>query len=182
MLRKSLIGIGILLAAFVLVVATRPARFHVERSATIAAPPQAVFGRVNDFHAWGTWSPWEKIDPGMQRTFSGPPAGVGSTYAWSGNDEIGAGRMTIEQSEPSRRIAIELEFTRPMAATNHATFTFVPVPEGTKVTWAMDGDNNFVGKAISLFIDMDEMIGSHFERGLVTLKGLAETRATADAH
>jgi hypothetical protein len=181
MLRKLLIALGTVVALLVLVVATRPAAFHIERSATVGAPPQAVFGHVNDFRAWSAWSPWEKIDPGMQRTFGGPPAGVGSTYAWRGNHEVGSGRMTIEQSDPPRAIGIKLEFAEPMEATNAATFTFVPVPEGTRVTWAMNGRNDFVGKAVTLFLDMDEMVGSQFERGLVTLKNVAETETRDEA-
>jgi hypothetical protein len=186
MLRKILIGLAAVVALLVVVVATRPAHFRIERSATVAAPPAAVFGHVNDLRAWGAWSPWEKIDPGMQRTFGGPAAGVGSTYAWSGNSEIGKGRMTIQRSEPGREIGIELEFIEPFAATNVATFTFAPVPDGTRVTWAMDGDNGFVAKAIALFLDMDEMVGTQFERGLAALKTVAETHAerdtVADAH
>lgn len=181
MIRKLLVGIGIVVVVLVAVVATRPARFRVERSATVAAPPAAVFAHVNDFHAWGAWSPWEKIDPGMQRTFGGAPAGAGSTYAWSGNHEIGKGRMTIERSDPPRLVAIRLEFFEPMAATNAATFTFVPVPAGTQVTWAMEGENSFVGKAVSLVMDVDAMVGDHFERGLATLKGIVETEAQAKA-
>ena len=137
------------------------ATFHVERSLSMNAPPEAAFAQVNDFHAWHAWSPWEKMDPAMKRTFDGAPAGVGAKYAWVGNKDVGEGRMTIEESSPSK-IAIKLEFLKPFEATNTATFTFTKTPEGSKTTWAMDGNNNFFSKAMSLFMNMDKMIGPDF--------------------
>ena len=175
MVRKILIGIAALVVVLVLVVATRPSTFHIERSITIAAPPERPFAHVNDFHRWGAWSPWEKVDPQMKRTFSGAPEGAGAVYAWAGNNEIGEGRMTIEQSDMPSQVFIKLEFLKPFAATNTATFTFAPVPTGTKVTWAMDGRNNFVAKALHLVMDMDKMIGGNFEQGLAALKTVAES-------
>lgn len=167
------------LVVLVLFVATRPPAFHVERSITIAAPPESAFARVNDLHAWGAWSPYEQKDPQMKRTWDGSPSGTGAVYAWAGNGEVGEGRMTIVQSDAPSRIAIKLEFFRPFAATNTATFTFVPTPEGTRVTWAMDGRKNFVAKALHLVMNMDTMVGGDFEKGLVALKTLAED-ATAE--
>jgi hypothetical protein len=159
------------------VVATRPAKFHIERSTVMAAPPEAPFALVDDFHAWGQWSPYEKLDPQMKRTFEGPTSGVGSTYAWQGNDKAGEGRMTIVTSEKGSRVGIKLEFTRPFASTNAATFTFAKVPEGTKMTWAMDGENGFVAKAASMAMNMDELVGGDFEKGLASMKTLAEANA-----
>src|SRR5687767_15081963 len=117
MLKKILIGLGAALALLLIVIALQPATFHVERSITIAAPPEAAFAQVNDFHAWGAWSPWEKLDPGMKRSYEGAPAGVGAKYAWIGNDEVGEGRMTIEKSMPGSLVAIKLEFLKPFEAT-----------------------------------------------------------------
>ena len=178
MLKKILIGVAGAIAVFLLVVATRPATFHVERSITIGAPPANAFAQVNDFHSWSAWSPWEKMDPQMKRTFSGPAAGTGATYAWVGNDDVGDGRMTIEQSDSPSLVSIKLEFIKPFAATNTATFSFAPSPEGTKVTWAMDGNNNFMAKGFQLFMNMDKMVGADFERGLAGLKKAAESVAT----
>jgi uncharacterized protein YndB with AHSA1/START domain len=173
--RKILLALGVALVLFVAIVATRPGTFHLERSIVIAAPPEAVFAQVNDFHAWAGWSPWEKLDPEQKRTFEGPGAGVGAKYAWKGNDKVGEGRMTIEKSERPSLVAIRLEVLKPFEATNTATFTCVPVPEGTKVTWAMDGTNNFVAKAASLFMDMDKLVGGDFEKGLAAMKIAAES-------
>lgn len=178
MLMKILLGVGAALLVLVIVIALQPATFHVERSVLIAAPPAAVSAQVNNFHAWSGWSPWEKRDPSMKRTYDGPPAGVGAKYAWVGNQEVGEGRMTIEQSEPSR-VTVKLEFLKPFAATNTATFSFTPTEAGTQTTWAMDGKNDFVGKAFHLFMDVDKMIGKDFERGLSALKANAEASTQA---
>src|SRR5262249_7146798 len=131
--------------------------------------------QVNDFHAWPAWSPWEKLDPQMKKTFEGPASGVGAKYAWTGNDKVGEGRMTIEKSEKPSTVGIKLEFLKPFEATNATTFTFAPTAKGSKVTWAMDGENNFMAKAASLFMDMDKMIGGDFERGLTAMKTAAES-------
>lgn len=178
MRRKILIGIAVLIVGFIVLVATRPATFHVERSATIAAPAEIVFAQVNDFHKWGAWSPWEKLDPQLQKTFEGT-SGTGASYAWKGNDKAGEGKMTIEQSDKNARIVIKLQFLKPFPATNTATFTFTPDGQGTKVTWAMDGNNNFMSKAFQLFMNMDKMVGGDFEKGLAEIKSISETAAKA---
>lgn len=175
MLRKILIGLGAVIVVLVLVIATRPSTFHVERSIVVAAPPESVFVHVNDFHAWSAWNPYEKMETKLEKTFEGPTAGPGAKYAWSG-ENTGKGKMTILRSDPSR-IDIELLFIEPMSATNAATFTFEPIAEGTKVTWAMDGESNFIGKACSLVMNFDEMLGGDFERGLADLKATAEKTA-----
>ena len=178
MLKKILIGLGVVFALLLIAISLQPATFHVERSISISAPPEAAFAQVNDFHAWHAWSPWEKMDPAMKRTFDGAPAGVGAKYAWVGNNDVGEGRMTIEESSPTK-IAIKLEFLKPFEATNTATFTFTKTGEGTKTTWAMDGNNNFFSKAMSLVMNMDKMIGPDFERGLAGIKTAAEAAARA---
>jgi hypothetical protein len=175
MWKKILIGVAAAIVLLVIVIATRPAEFRIERSTTIGAPPERAFALVNDFRAWSAWSPWEKLDPGMKRTHSGAPSGVGAVYGWSGNDDVGEGRMTIEKSDPSSTIGIKLEFIKPFAATNQTTFTFAPNGSSTKVTWAMDGKNGFAAKAASLFMDMDKLVGADFERGLASLKTIAES-------
>ena len=101
MIWKILIALVVIVVGLVTVIALQPARYRVSRSTTIAAPAPVVFGQVNDFHRWTAWSPWEKIDPAMKRTYEGPPAGVGASYAWAGKGEVGEGRMTIVESRPS---------------------------------------------------------------------------------
>ena len=175
---KIVISLVVLAAAFVIVVATRPAEFHIERSILVGTPPAVAYSQVNDLHAWAAWSPWEKLDPKMEKTFAGPATGPGATYAWkSENGKVGQGRMTIEKSEPPARVIVKLEFIKPFAATNTVTFNFSDTAAGTQVTWAMDGRNTFMGKAFSLLMNMDKMVGGDFERGLAGLKGVAEAAA-----
>src|SRR5262249_13602203 len=146
-----------------------------ERSAVIAAPPERIFAPVNDFHTWPEWSPWEKVDPKMKRTFAGAPAGAGATYAWAGDANVGEGRMGILNTDAPSGISIQLEFQKPFAATNPANFTFVPTLSGTKVTWAMDGPKNFFTKALYMVVNVDKMVGDKFEEGLANLKTIAES-------
>jgi len=174
MLKKILIiGVAAVTGLAVFINA-QPAPFTVTRSATIAAPPATVFALVNDFHKWDAWSPWAKIDPAMKQTYEGAPAGVGAVSSWSGNSDVGAGRMTIADSKPNESIGLNLEFIKPFAATNTTTFTFKPDANGTAVNWTMTGNKNFMQKAFCLVMDMDKMVGADFEKGLAQMKSVAE--------
>jgi polyketide cyclase/dehydrase/lipid transport protein len=177
MLKKILIGLAVAVLALVGFISTRPNTFAVQRSATIQAPPELAFALVNDFHRWGEWSPWDKLDPAMKRTFEGASAGVDAVYTWTGNDQVGEGRMKIEQSKANEQIRIELQFIRPFPSTNSTTFTFKPEGGGTSVTWLMEGRHNFMSKAFSAFMDMDAMVGKDFEKGLANMKTAAEAEA-----
>jgi hypothetical protein len=176
MLRKILLVLLVLVAGFCTYVLTRPDTFHIERSATIAAPAPVVFARINDFHAWEDWSPWEGLDPQMKRTFSGPDSGPGATYAWVGNDKVGTGKMTITDTTPPSRVGIDLDFIKPFPANDKVVFTLVPEANGTKVTWAMDGKNSFASKFFGVFMNIDKMVGNDFEKGFASLN----TAAAAD--
>src|SRR5207253_1313324 len=162
------------LVLFALFVATRPATSRVSRAIAISAPPAVVYAQVADFHRWDAWSPWAKLDPTMKTTFAGPVAAPGSSYAWLGNDKVGEGKMTIVEARPGEMLRIKLEFLKPFASTNSSTFTFAPKGGGTDVTWTMEGHNGFAGKAFSVFMNMDKMIGNDFEKGLAQLKAVAE--------
>jgi hypothetical protein len=179
--KRLLLILLAVVAAFAAFVATRPGTFHVERSATMSASAAAIQAHLEDFHAWPGWSPWEKLDPDMKRTHEGSPSGVGAVYAWSGNGDVGEGRMTITGVEPASRVAIRLEMIKPWAATNECAFVLTPDGDATKVTWSMDGKNDFVSKAMGVFMDMDQMIGKDFEQGLANLKTLVEAEAAAAA-
>src|SRR6185436_2454496 len=135
MLKKILFAIVVLVALLLAYAATRPDTFAVQRSATIKAPPEKVYALINDFHRWGEWSPWEKLDPAMKRTFSGTPVGVGTVYEWNGNDKVGAGRMEITGSAPSSKIDIKLDFIKPLEGHNITEFTLAPQGDGTQVNW-----------------------------------------------
>ena len=181
MLKKIAIALVVLVAALAAVIATRPSEFRIARSRTVAAAPDALHAYVNDFHHWPAWSPWEKLDPAMKREYSGAPAGPGAVYSWSGNDQVGEGRMTITDSQPPRSVTIRLEFLKPWAATNTTQFDFTPSGTGTNVTWAMTGHNNFMAKAFSVFMDMDKMVGPDFERGLANLEAAVAARPASPA-
>lgn len=171
----------VIIAVFIVVIlvlaATKPDSFRVERSVAINAPPEAAFALVNDFHQWSVWSPFEDLDPEMERTYSGAERGEGAVYEWDGNRQAGKGRMEIQESTPPSRILIQLDFTAPFESNNISEFTFQPDGESTNVTWAMHGPNKFVGKVMSVFLSMDSMIGSDFERGLEKLRVTAEEKA-----
>jgi uncharacterized protein YndB with AHSA1/START domain len=179
-MKKVLIVLLVLVLGFVAFVATRPATYHVERTATVAAPPAAVYARIADFREWEAWSPWENLDPAMTKTFEGAESGVGAGYHWAGNDQVGEGRMTITEATPERRLLIRLEFIKPWAATNATAFDLEPSGDGTRVKWTMDGTNDFMGKAMSVFVNMDQMIGKDFERGLASLDSLVRANAVPD--
>ena len=179
MLPGILAAVGAVAAVLGIVVARRPSEFRVSRRTTIAAPAPVVFAQVNDFRKWSAWSPYEKRDPAMRKTYEGAPAGAGAVYAWSGNKEVGEGRTTITESRPNDLIRIRLEFEKPFKATSTAEFVFEPEGQRTAVTWSLTGRHNFMMKAMGLFMNMDRMIGSDFEKGLADMKAVAEGVAPA---
>jgi len=174
MLKIIVIAIVVLVAAVLIVAATRPDTFRVERSASIKAPPEKIFALINDFNRWGAWSPWEKKDPAMKRTFGATTSGKGASYAWDGNKDVGQGSMEIAQSVPPSKIELNLDFVRPFKAHNLVVFTLEAKGEATNVTWAMQGDLPYFAKIIHLFVNMDKMVGNDFEAGLSNLKSIAE--------
>lgn len=173
MLLKILLALLVLAALFAIIVSLQPAAFRITRSVTIAAPPAAVFAHINDLHEYARWNPWRALDPAMKTTFAGPPSGVGAAMEWSGNNQIGSGRMTITESRPAERVGARLDFIRPFPSVCSAEFDLRAADGGTVVTWSMSGQRTFVPKAIGLFMNMDKMIGTQFERGLAELQILS---------
>lgn len=163
-----------LIAALLLFAATKPDTFRVERSASIKAPPEKVFALLNDFQRWEAWSPWEKKDPAMRRTFSVVTSGKGAQYAWEGNKDVGQGRMEIAESVPPSKVAIKLDFAKPFEAHNLVEFTLEPKGDVTNITWVMQGDTPYFAKVIHVFLNMDSIVGKDFEAGLANLKTVAE--------
>lgn len=174
MLKKILIVIGVIIVVFVIIVALQPAEFHVARTATIVAPAEFVFAQVNELKKWDAWSPWVKMDPAMKQTYEGPVSGKGAISRWAGNNQVGEGSMTIIESRPNELIRFNLEFIKPMAGTSTAEFSFKPEGNQTTVTWSMSGRNNFIAKAMCLFMNMDKMVGGEFEKGLAQMKSITE--------
>ena len=170
-----LLGVAVLLGY----AATRPSNFEVRRGTTIQAPPETIFPLLEDFHQWDAWSPWEKLDPALQRDFSGAPSGPGAVYGWQGNSKVGQGRMEVLGTAPPSRVTIRLDFIKPFEAHNITDFVLEPNGDATRLTWTMRGVSPFITKLMGIFVSMDRMIGKDFEAGLANLKALAEDRARA---
>ncbi|MGC0362938.1 hypothetical protein ABH922_000922 [Rhodococcus sp. 27YEA15] len=151
-----------------------PARFLVERAVSVTAEPASVFTLIDDFRHWIRWSPWEGLDPGMQRTYSGADSGVGASYAWSGNKKAGSGSMTITESIPNERVVLDLEFVKPFKSRNVTTFLLTPREDGLQVTWQMTGPKNLFFRIFGFAFSMDKLIGKDFDSGLAQLKATAE--------
>ena len=174
MLRKIAIVIVVLIAGVLVFAATKPDTFRVQRAADIKAPPEKVFALINDFKAWPSWSPWEKKDPAMKRSYGAVTSGKGATYAWEGNNDVGQGSMEITESVPPSKVVLKLDFIKPFAAHNTVGFTLASKGDTTNVTWAMQGPTPYFAKIIHVFINMDNMVGKDFEAGLANLKAAAE--------
>ena len=174
MLSTILIILVVIIAAVLVYAATRPNDFGTARTASIKAAPEAIFPLINDLRRWPEWSPYEKLDPGMKRTLSGPDSGKGAAYAWEGNAKAGKGRMEIVNSVPSSQVALKLDFEKPFRANNSVDFTLTPSGDTTAVSWAMRGSRPFIAKLMGLFMNFDTLIGKDFEVGLANLKRATE--------
>lgn len=150
--------------------------FSVTRSAFVPSPAEEIFPLVAGFREWLHWSPWEGVDPFMQRTYSGPVEGVGAKYAWKGNRKAGAGTMEILEAAEPARIHLRLEFINPMKAVNPTTFTFASESGGTRVTWTMTGENKGLNRVFMLFMNMDKLVGGDFEKGLAQLAAVVAAK------
>jgi uncharacterized protein YndB with AHSA1/START domain len=172
----KIIGIAlVVLVGGVLVFAlSRPDFFRVERSASIQAPPERIYPLISDLKGWGAWSPYEKKDPAMKRTFGSVTAGKGAVYEWHGDKNVGRGRMEITAAETPSKVVIKLDFFEPFEAHNTAEFTLDGKAGATQVTWSMYGPANFLSKLMGLFFNMDKMVGTDFEAGLANLKSITE--------
>ncbi len=173
MFKSILIVIALAIVGLLIFAATRPDDFRVQRSIHVDAPPEKIAPLLDNLHRFSDWSPYEKRDPAMKRSYSGPESGKGAAYAWEGNKEVGAGRMEILESSSSS-VRMQLDFLKPFEAHNTAEFTMAPASGGTDVTWAMAGPSPFVSKLMGVFFNMDKMIGTDFETGLASLKTIAE--------
>ena len=175
---EVIVVIAIVLAVAIAVIlglaATKPNKLRVARAIDIKAPAEKIYPLISDFHPWVWWSPYEKKDPAMKRTYGGADRGKGATYAWDGDKNVGSGRMEILEATPPSRIVIKLDFFTPFEGHNTAEFTMLPQGDGTHVTWVMHGPANFMSRLIQVFINLDNMIGRDFEAGLANLKTLTE--------
>ena len=174
MFKRIAIFLVLLIVGILGFAATKPDTFRVQRSTSIKAPPDKVFALVNNFHSWDGWSPWEKMDLTMKKTYGGPDSGPGATYEWDGNDKVGKGKMEISKVAEPKEINLKLHFMKPFECQNRVDFTFENKGEATDVTWAMHGPSPYFSKLIQVFMSMDSMVGKDFEAGLANLKAIAE--------
>ena len=174
MLKTIALVIVVAIAGILIFAATKPDTFAVQRSTSIKAPPDRIFPLINDFKRWDAWSPWEKKDPAMKRSYGPTTSGKGAHYAWEGNNDVGQGSMDITESVPPSKVALKLDFVKPFEGHNVVEFTLVPRGESTDVTWSMSGPAPFMSKVMQVFVNMDRMIGKDFEAGLASLKAAAE--------
>src|SRR6267378_921377 len=174
MFKKIAIVVGVLIAGVLGLAMTKPDSFNVQRTTKIKAPPGKIFPLIDDFNNWGSWSPWEKVDPAMKRTHGGAASGRGAVYEWDGNSKVGKGRMEITDAASPSKVTIKLDFLKPIEGHNIAEFTLEPQGDSTSVTWAMRGPSPFISKVFQVFISMDGMLGKEFETGLANMKSAAE--------
>jgi hypothetical protein len=174
MLKKVFIALVLLLPALVFYASKKPDNLHVERTISINATPEQIFPLINEFYLWEKWTPYNK-DPAMKKLFSGSPKGVGATYTWKGNNEVGEGEITITDSSPPNKIVLDLHMIKPLEAHNTVVFTLSTEGKATKVTWGMDCKQNLISKVMDVFYSMDSMIGNDFAVGLAKLKVITET-------
>jgi len=174
MLKTIALVIVVAIAGVLIFAATKPDTFAVQRSTSIKAPPDRIFTLINDFKRWDAWSPWEKKDPAMKRSYGPTTSGKGAHYAWEGNNDVGQGSMDITESVPPSKVALKLDFVKPFEGHNVVEFTLVPRGGSTDVTWSMSGPAPFMSKVMQVFVNMDRMIGKDFEAGLASLKAAAE--------
>lgn len=175
MVKRIALVVVVLVAALLIYAATLPDAFHVQRSISIKAPPEKIFAILSDFHLSESWSPYEKKDPAMKRTFSGTAKGKGAVYEFAGNQEVGKGRLLITDTIPPSKVTIALDMVEPFEAHNVIEYSLQPKGDATDVTWALDGHCPYIGKVMGIFINKDRMIGKDFETGLANLKAVAET-------
>lgn len=173
MIKIIAVAVVALLAIILIYAVTKPDLFHVERAIDIQAPPEKIFGLINDFRQWDAWTPYNK-DPAMKKTYSANTSGKGAHYAWEGNKEVGQGEITITDATPPREIEMELHMIKPFEGRNHVVFSIEATGGITKVTWALEDQHTYFLKLLSIFISMDKMIGNDFETGLARLKVTAE--------
>lgn len=177
---KVLIVLAVAIGGLAVFIAMQPNDFKVSRTVTMTAPAADVFDHVNDLHNWEAWSPYDKRDPSMTKTYKGEPKGTGASYHWNGNSDVGEGTSTIIESRPNDLIRFRLDFERPFAGTNIAEFAFEPKGDQTAVTWSLLGQYNFITKGLCLVMDMDKMIGNDFEQGLNKLKEVVEKKPKSE--
>lgn len=174
MMQKIFIGLIATIGSFLALVLLQPSDYRVSRTMVVSASAPEVFAQIDDFRRWQAWSPWAKRDPKAKASFAGPESGKGAMFAWSGNNEVGEGRMTLTESRPAEAVKIKTDFVKPFVGTSYSDFSLKPEGGATSVSWTISGQNDFIAKAICLFVSMDKVLGGEMEKGLASMKALVE--------
>ena len=174
MMFSILIVLAVAIIGLLVYASTMPDTMVVQRSTTVNAPAAKIFPLINDFHEWSKWSPWEQLDPALERAFTGASSGPGAVYEWTGNRQVGQGRMEIMDTTPPSNVTIKLDFIKPFEGHNVVAISIAPADRATSVTWLMTGPRPLLMKVMSVFMNMDKMVGNDFERGLANIKAVAE--------
>jgi hypothetical protein len=174
MMQKIFIGLIATIGSLIALVLLQPSDYRVSRTMVMSAPAPDIFAQIDDLRRWQAWSPWATRDPKAKASFDGPASGKGAVFAWSGNNEVGEGRMTLTESRPAEAVRIRTDFVKPFVGTSYSDFSLKPEGGGTAVSWTISGENDFIAKAICLFVSMDKVLGGEMEKGLASMKQLVE--------
>lgn len=172
-LKKTVIWIGIIILALILFSFLLPREVNVARTITIDAPMDRVFEQVNDLRNWEKWSPWKRMDPTMEMTFSNPPVGEGAFYKWESDDKhMGTGTMTLARVVNNEEIVTALHSDDWGDA--HATFLFGHKGDDVEVTWKMNNDLGVMPWNKYFGLMMKSELKRTFDKGLEGIKFYAE--------
>ncbi len=173
---KILGGLALLVGVFLVYVGLKPGDYRISRSLEIKASPEALFPWINNSKRTNQWMPWAAMDPAMKMSFNGPEEGVGAESRWESPGRMGVGSAVVVESVPPKSVKTRLEYRKPFQMTQEAEMAIAPADGGCVVTWSVWGKNNFVGRLMCVFVNMDKMVGGSFETGLANLKALAEKK------
>lgn len=176
MLIKIGIFFGLIIVAILGYAALRPAHYKISREILIKASPEIIFPHVNNSKMTYQWMPWQENYPGLEMVYSGPEAGVGSKSSWDSDTKMGKGESLIIENKLNEYVKFQLSYYKPMEMVQIANIKLIPEGSDTKVVWEVDGQNNYIGRVVTIFMDMDKMIGTEFMKGLVNLKSIVEAK------
>ncbi len=174
MIKKIFLVIVAMISLLLIYAGLKSPDYTVMRQITVNAPAEKVFPYLNNMKLADQWGPWKEIDPTVSMVLSGPEEGIGAKTSWAGARQMGTGSATIVESTAGSKVKILLEYTEPMAMVQNSEYLLEGTGDQSTVTWQVTGQNNFIGRVMGVFINVDQMVGGMFEKGLSNLKTLLE--------
>lgn len=174
MILKILLVMCAAIMGILLLAATKPDTYRIQRSITINAPPERVFALIDDFHQWPRWAPQDREDATMRRSYGLQSSGIGAVSQWTSDGSAGAGEMAITAVIPNSRIDVAVDWIKPFKVRNTHGFVITPEGQHIRVTWNAKGSNLFIMKIMEVFVGVNGLMGKHFDTGLKNLKAAAE--------